>query len=75
MPHGCANSSRSVPKRSTACALMPAADSRSAQYPIDSAGTATLMDFAWLVPRLPIHPACRYGKLVRIVLASPTRFA
>ena len=42
MPHGCAKCSRSVPKRCTVSWAMSLAESRSAQKPIESAGTDRL---------------------------------
>ena len=59
MPHGWRKVSRSVPKRSMRSCSTPASLKRSAQNPIESAGTERFMLFAWLVPRLPIHPAWR----------------
>ena len=38
-------------------------------------GPTTLMVRSWFVPRRPIQPAWRYGKLVRIVDRSPIRLA
>jgi hypothetical protein len=54
---------------------LDAATSQSAQKPSESAGTETLIVRSWLVPRRPIQPAWRYGKLVRIVESVPIRFA
>jgi hypothetical protein len=71
IPHGWANSSRSLPKRSVSVTSIPALRSRSAQKPSAPVGTDRSSAFIWFVPRLPIQPAWRYGNAVRIVLASP----
>ena len=61
-------SRRSARSRSRRCRVSLR---RSAQKPIEPVGTERFRKRACCVPRLPIQPAWRYGKLVSRVLASP----
>ena len=71
MPHGWRSRILRVPSTSASVTSTCRSVRRALQKSSDPAGTASSTSRAWLVPRLPIRPACRNGNVVTTAPGSP----